>query len=75
MKSDKLATLQLDQLAHVTGGAGFDMSQIGGLISQAGSMADQAGAGGKGSQIAGMIGPMIQKFAGMAGQSGGTASA
>jgi hypothetical protein len=65
MKSDKLETVCIDQLARVTGGAGFDMSQIGPLIQQAGSMADSAGAGGQGSKIAGMIGPLVSQFANM----------
>jgi hypothetical protein len=40
------------------------------LIQQAGSMADQAGAGGKGAQVAGMIGPMLKSF----GVGGGAAA-
>lgn len=64
-KRDPFETLRVDQLAHTIGGAGMD---IGSLIQQAGSMADQAGAGGKGSQIAGMIGPMAQNIMGMVGK-------
>ena len=74
MKSDKLATIQLDQLAHVTGGQ-FDMSQITPMISQIAGMADKMGAGGQASAAVGKFAPMISQIAGMVGQGGGTASA
>jgi hypothetical protein len=68
---NKLETLSMDQLARVGGGDGAGGMDIGGMLNMVGGMADKMGAGGKGAQIAGMLGPMIQQFAGAAGGGGG----
>jgi len=62
-----LETIPMTQLGAVTGGAGFDLSSLVRVLPQLGQLADQHGAGGKGSQIAGMLGNLLQMFGGAGG--------
>ena len=67
MTYDQLETISTEDLAQAIGGI-----DIGSMIQSIGGLADQFGAKGKGSQIAGMIAPIAQQFAGMIGGAGGS---